>query len=1028
MSFSVRRKPSQLARNVARSGLSLALTLVSAPLFAQQPAAPAPPTPPLSTTPTSPTAPDQAPSVPAGPSTAASAQGAVALRGTVADPDSAEIPGATITLTPASGQAITSTSGPDGTFAIRGVPPGVYSVTITMPGFASFVRTGVRIGGPAITISAKLAIQDEKQVVNVTAAGNTVSVDPDSNAGATVLTGKDLDALSDDPDELSSELSALAGPAAGPNGGQIYIDGFTGGQLPPKSSIREIRINQNPFSAEYDRAGFGRVEIFTKPGTDKFHGNAQLNGFDKAFNTGSPFIGNTPQPGYHSIFGFGSLTGPISKGASFTMNGSYRNIQNNSIVNPPAIYSTSQTSGVPCYPGQAGCQIFQTVGGNGGGNGFTLAQFTPQLRWDVNPRVDLALGSKNTLTTRFQYTSNSQQNLGIGNTDLVSTGYNSGLTETTLQMSDSQIISAKVINETRFEYQRPTTNITPFSTAPTILVQGAFTGGGNIAQSSTDIQNHIEVQNYTSVALSKNFIRFGGRLRTTSDTNTTTANANGEFTYTSIANYVANILDNYQVTSISHPTVSARTTDVGLYAESDWKIKPNFTFSYGLRFETQNFIHDHKDFAPRLSAAYGLNKRTVLRLGGGLFYDRFMLTNQLNTARNNGVNQQQFTLSSTNTTIPTTCSPQTPASCPATTASRLTINDISSRLRAPYSIQLNAGVDEQLFKGATLSVNYQHIRGVHQFNSDAPNASATVSSNTTPLEYQYQSEGEFNQNQLIANVNYRGKYGSLFGFYALNFAKSDTGGIMTAGAASFASIPNNLKADYGRAIFDVRNRVFMGGSFNFPHLVTVSPLLVAASGTPYNITSGLDVYNDNVLNTRAVFVPAGTTPNVTNGYVKTISGCGTFATPGTIGSTGTVPLNYCTGPANFTVNLRIVKTFGFGGDRVPNARQQAGDGGQGSPGGPPPGGGGGRGGGGGGGGRGGGPGGGFGGGGGASSGKRYNLSLGVQAQNIFNIVDRNTPVGTLTSPSFGTSTQLAGTIYTTDDAIRRIGLQASFNF
>ena len=69
-----------------------------------------------------------------------------------------------------------------------------------------------------------------------------------------------------------TDLQALAGPSAGPNGGQIYIDGFTGGQLPPKSSIREIRINQNPFSAEYDKLGYGRIEIFTKPGTDKYHG------------------------------------------------------------------------------------------------------------------------------------------------------------------------------------------------------------------------------------------------------------------------------------------------------------------------------------------------------------------------------------------------------------------------------------------------------------------------------------------------------------------------------------------------------------------------------------------------------------------------------------------------------------------------------------------------------------------------------------------------------------------------------------
>ncbi len=104
-----------------------------------------------------------------------------------------------------------------------------------------------------------------------------VSVDPDSNVSAVVLTGKDLDALSDDPDELSNELTALAGPAAGPSGGQIYIDGFTGGQLPPKSAIRAIIINQNPFSAQYDTPGYGRVEILTKPGTDKLHGQVFVN-------------------------------------------------------------------------------------------------------------------------------------------------------------------------------------------------------------------------------------------------------------------------------------------------------------------------------------------------------------------------------------------------------------------------------------------------------------------------------------------------------------------------------------------------------------------------------------------------------------------------------------------------------------------------------------------------------------------------------------------------------------------------------
>ena len=116
-----------------------------------------------------------------------------------------------------------------------------------------------------------------------------------------MISGKELEALPDDPDELQSDLEALAGPSAGPNGGQMYIDGFTAGQLPPKSSIREIRINQNPFSAEYDQLGYGRIEIFTKPGTDKLHGQLFADGNDSSFNSPNPFAGPEQPLLLHSI-------------------------------------------------------------------------------------------------------------------------------------------------------------------------------------------------------------------------------------------------------------------------------------------------------------------------------------------------------------------------------------------------------------------------------------------------------------------------------------------------------------------------------------------------------------------------------------------------------------------------------------------------------------------------------------------------------------------------------------------------------
>ncbi len=131
---------------------------------------------------------------------------------------------------------------------------------------------------------------------------------------ATVIKGAALDALPDDPDDLEAALQALAGPSAGPNGGQIYIDGFTGGTLPPKESIREIRINSNPFSAEFDRLGFGRVEVLTKPGSDKFRGQAFFNFNDESLNSRNPFSLNRASS-QRRDFG-GNLSGPIQKGKS----------------------------------------------------------------------------------------------------------------------------------------------------------------------------------------------------------------------------------------------------------------------------------------------------------------------------------------------------------------------------------------------------------------------------------------------------------------------------------------------------------------------------------------------------------------------------------------------------------------------------------------------------------------------------------------------------------------------------------------
>ena len=235
------------------------------------------------------------------------------VHGTVVDPDDALIPGATVTLVNAAGKGQTTPSKSDGTYTFRGVAAGTYTVMVEAPGFGPFSKTGIAVTtGANLDVEIKMTLQTATQTVSVTTDTVQLNVDPDSNQSATVITGDALNALSDDPDELSAELSALAGPSMGPNGGQIYIDGFTGGELPPKSSILAIRINQNPFSAQYDRAGYGRIEILTKPGTDKWHGGGNVQGQDKIFNTSSPFLGPANvQPDYHQLFFTGNVTGPI---------------------------------------------------------------------------------------------------------------------------------------------------------------------------------------------------------------------------------------------------------------------------------------------------------------------------------------------------------------------------------------------------------------------------------------------------------------------------------------------------------------------------------------------------------------------------------------------------------------------------------------------------------------------------------------------------------------------------------------------
>jgi hypothetical protein len=299
-----------------------------------------------------------------------------ALKGVVTDPSGARVVKATVTVQAEDGTSAAVQTGADGSYQFPQLAPGIYVITVTAPGLALPQAQSVTVEAAHSTLqNLALIIAVDQQQITVTEQGAGLDTSPDNNAGAIVIKGKDLDALSDDPDELQDELNALAGPAAGPNGGQIYIDGFTGGQLPPKSSIREIRVNQNPFSAEFDKLGYGRIEILTKPGTDHLHGMIMASGNDSAFNSLNTFV--TSEPPYYSTFFLGNVSGSLGKSASWFMSGFRRDNNANSIIN---------------------AQLLDPTGGT---YNYAAAVPNPQSRMDLSPRIDLQLTPNNTLTVRY---------------------------------------------------------------------------------------------------------------------------------------------------------------------------------------------------------------------------------------------------------------------------------------------------------------------------------------------------------------------------------------------------------------------------------------------------------------------------------------------------------------------------------------------------------------------------------------------------------------------------------------------------
>ncbi|MFM8440524.1 MAG: carboxypeptidase regulatory-like domain-containing protein, partial [Acidobacteriota bacterium] len=642
------------------------------------------------------------------------------------------VPGAKVTITDSTGKEKTVTTNKQGEYAFSSLIAGTYTVRVLAPKFAPYENSEVLVAGAQkVELAIALTVEGVTEQVEVSNAGQ-VDNDPNNNANATVLTGKDIEALPDDPDELEAALQALAGPSAGPNGGQIFIDGFTGGRLPPRDSIREIRINQNPFSAEFDRLGFGRVEILTKPGSDKWRGSMQFNFNDESLNSRNPFAVNRA-PSQTRNYG-GNISGPIKKGkSSFFLDINNRELDNGSLIN--AIVLDQSLASVP----------------------YTRELTIPSRRFSMGPRVDYAINDKHTLVVRYGFTRATSENQGVGDLSLPSRAFDTTNTEHEFRLTETAIINSKTVNETRFSFQNNNREQTGDNTIPTINVAAAFVGGGSQVGLSFNKNRQWELQNYTTTSFGKSnqhTVKFGARLRGVSIKDSTSSNFGGSYTFISLTNFrdaIARTATPVQFSiTAGNPLAKVDQIDAGLFFTDDWRLSPALTLSAGLRYETQSNISDAANFAPRLSFAWSpgaggaKQPKTVIRGGAGVFYDRFNESFTLQANRFDGVQQLNYVVSINDTdpvrraaaiallTQPVftyngvTGSP-TVAQIRAALPGSSTIQRVSPVLQAPFTTQATIGVERQLPGRTTLTGFYVYSRTLHVLRTRNVNAPVCAS-------------------------------------------------------------------------------------------------------------------------------------------------------------------------------------------------------------------------------------------------------------------------------------------------------------
>jgi hypothetical protein len=748
------------------------------------------------------------------------AQSLFSVSGSVLDPTGAGISGATVQLNTPEGLLIRQAqTDSHGDFALLELPRG--NLSLVVPAYSGFAaRTLViHLTGDVSGIKVNLNTESVHQEITV-GTDSAMSTDPSANRDTITTTGDELRKLPVFDQDYIAALTPFLDASAGSSGGvTIIVDGVEMKSAGVSASaIQEVRVNNDPYSAEFTRPGRGRIEIITKPGTPVFHGEANFIFRDAIFNAKNYFSPERP-PEARRIYE-GHIGGPVGRGGhtSFIASATYREQNTAAVVN--------------------------ALGPNGPINENVL---TPNRNSQYSIRLTHDFSAAHRLSVGYNFEDSSSTNAGVGGITLPEAGYNLNSREDDAIFNDRIIVTPHLINQLQITLEKDEDVTGSVTEAQSIQVSGSFIGGGAQADLART-ENTIHVNEIVTWSHGKHYIRAGIQLpqfsRRAVDDHTDRL---GTFKFSSLASFAGNspyVFTAQQGLGRAFYWIN----EFGWFIQDQVKVSPKLQMSLGLRYDWQTFLPDNNNFAPRVSLAFAPGKgKTIIRAGAGVFYDRTGGDFPATVKLHDGIVLHSVQIQ--NPTYPSFGSG----------GSNLPTNLVrfDQHVRTPYAIQYSFGVERQLHKTVTVTAAYRGQVQIKSFRSRDANAPILPPNPDLSADYprpnpnygqiqQIESGGRTLLN--ACDLSFRGQAGRWFSGqaqYTLSRFSNNTSGINAFPQDQYR--PND---EWGRADQDRLQRFNLMGNINPGHWFSLGVNATLYSGIPYNEITGNDYFHTGLGNAR----------------------------------------------------------------------------------------------------------------------------------------------------------------------------------